>query len=224
VNPRRITRNRNEFRTIQALTTVCREYTLDNGFSGVEVAPQRAWNAFADHPFVKLFEHEPGRRWRIEVHHNRYYELTVPEPELVALADRGYNITGWKRWQQGGCHAYALGLIEIRSALRFGTIVQREQTGEDTFDHETHHFAHDDTYAYDSAGRHPLPYLGIDPPPNYHAVLDDDPAYYDSDIDPDEIAAAVAHADEHRILAGRYGPADARATADSTADSTAAGC
>ncbi len=40
-----------------------------------------------------------------------------------------------------------------------------------------HFYAHDDMYAYDSAGRHPLPYLGIAAYMDY-CELDTDPAWW----------------------------------------------
>jgi len=40
-----------------------------------------------------------------------------------------------------------------------------------------HVFAHDDEYAYDSLGRHPLPYTGVGPYP-LRQLLDQDPADY----------------------------------------------
>lgn len=209
---RTIPRNRREVNEIRAKALLCRVYTLSNQFSGAEIDPVHAWKALAEYDFARLQEKTPGRAWHITLHSNTWYELTAPEPELAALAARGYNIISWQRWQQGSCHAYALGLIAVNPKLRFGTIVRHEQRGDDEFEVDTHHFAHDDTHAYDSAGRHPLPYLGIDPEPGHRMRLDDDPTYYDESA-PDEILVAMAHARAHGILDGRYGPDRRRPTA-----------
>ena len=95
--------------------------------------------------------------------------------------------------------------------LRFGTLGITRAGGGDASSGWTpeHHFAHDDAYAYDSAGRHPLPYHGV------HGEAD----YYELDGDPDDwaplseegsgepdVVAAQEHARRQRILDGGYGP------------------
>lgn len=96
----------------------------------------------------------------------------------------------WRTWQQGGCLEYALALISERPTLRFGSLEDDEGT-------VVHHFAHDDTYAYDSAGRHPLPYRGIDG--DLTPLLDDFPTDYD-EPDPELLPDAVAHIRRNRTL------------------------
>jgi len=97
----------------------------------------------------------------------------------------------WSRWQQGGCLEYAHALLSLNPALRFGSLDDDDASG-------VHFFAHDDTYAYDSAGRHPLPYQGIDG--TLFPMLDDNPEDYD-EPDPSLIPDAVAHILRHGILA-----------------------
>jgi hypothetical protein len=69
----------------------------------------------------------------------------------------------------------------------------------------THYFAHDGEFAYDSAGRHPLPYHGVDGTHDM-SVLDqtaEDWGLPDEDIGPQpdlDIAAAQAHAARNGIL------------------------
>lgn len=117
--------------------------------------------------------------------------------ELPTLADReraGYVIDEWKRWQQGGCLEYAVALIRRYPGLRFGTLGESDGDGGWWV---SHHIAHDDEWAYDSAGRHRLPYNGID------GVLDvvelngnaEDYEYPDED----EVAAALLHIERHGI-------------------------
>lgn len=77
---------------------------------------------------------------------------------LDELFDDGYCIEGWGEWQQGLCGTYATALMELDPSLRFGGIDFDNDPG---FDNPTHFVAHDDEYAYDSAGRHPLPYEGV---------------------------------------------------------------
>lgn len=67
-------------------------------------------------------------------------------------------------WQTGLCGTYACALIRAYPWLRLGVAGTRMregeglQEGEDWWAH--HFFAHDQEYAYDSFGRHPLPYQG----------------------------------------------------------------
>jgi hypothetical protein len=86
-----------------------------------------------------------------------------PEASLLRLQQRGYCTDEWWRWQQGQCGTYAVALMRLRPQLRFGTHGITRAGGGDASSgwSPEHHFAHDDTYAYDSAGRHPLPYHGV---------------------------------------------------------------
>jgi hypothetical protein len=101
----------------------------------------------------------------------------MAERTLEDLARAGYVTEEWGRWQQGCCGTYAIALTRMRSGLRFGTL---GVTGNGSGDASggwmpAHHFAHDDAYAYDSAGRHPLPYYGVHGDMDY-SELDGDPA------------------------------------------------
>lgn len=104
----------------------------------------------------------------------------------------------WRRWQQGECLAYAVGLQRLDPTLRIGTLY--EVDGE--FCRELHFFAHDDTFAYDSAGRHPLPYLGVTVIAD-GMRLDEQASEYDEPDEADVNDAAI-HAGAHGILTGRY--------------------
>ena len=127
------------------------------------------------------------------------------DSSLEDVKAQGYNTDGWKKWQQGGCLEYAVGLTRLNPKLRFGTLVNHEDgpTGE-TYDIPTHHFAHDDSHAYDSSGKHPLPYHGVTGHADA-AYLDDDPDDYDQAHE-DDVHEAMEHAKAHGILEGRYGP------------------
>lgn len=118
--------------------------------------------------------------------------VTLAAPDLTTLeglAASGYCTDEWARWQQGGCLEYAVALTRARPALQFGTLYDDE-------DCQSHHFA------YDSAGRHPMPYRGVDG--DLRAGLGEDPAWYD-EADPDDVADAQAHIERNGILQGRFG-------------------
>ena len=112
---------------------------------------------------------------------------------LTQLAQAGYVVDEWSRWQQGECEVYAIALIRAFPDLRFATLTNE--------DRQAHYVAHDDTHAYDSAGSHPLPYRGVhDDLPIAH--LDDDPEDYFGDIgdySDEELADAAAHFTRHGI-------------------------
>lgn len=118
---------------------------------------------------------------------------------LAEVAAAGYCIDEWADWQQGNCDVYARALIQLNPTLRFGVL-----------DGGSHCFAHDDEYAYDSAGRHSLPYRGI----HEGDFTDDD---VELDADPDDYGygtytdepglntvKALYHIQRHGILTGRY--------------------
>lgn len=133
---------------------------------------------------------------------------------LDHLQQAGYNTDGWSKWQQGHCGTYACALIAKHPHLRFGVMGEEDEDGW----RPTHYFAHDDHHAYDSAGKHPLPYHGIDGHANY-SELDSHPddwglPHEESGPEGPEphLAEAAEHAERHQIVQGRYGP-HARRTA-----------
>lgn len=106
----------------------------------------------------------------------------------------------WEIWQQGRCGIYALALIKLDPSLRLGVL-----------DDGIHFFAHDDEFAYDSAGRHRLPYVGIDGTLG-PCELDQDPEVWglpDDAVGPEgpapHLAVARAHAERNGVLEGRCG-------------------
>jgi hypothetical protein len=127
---------------------------------------------------------------------------------VAELVERGFCVDEWARWHQGQCGTYAMALIGLDPTLRLGLI--GEMDGE--FFSWQHAVAHDDHYAYDAGGRHPLPYHGAWG--DFDTVeLDADPdsqdfAYEESGPEgPDvNLAAARDHAVRNGILAGRYQP------------------
>lgn len=137
---------------------------------------------------------------------------TAEEDSLEQLRGRGYNTDDWKKWHQGHCGTYACALMRMDPRLRFGTAGYTDKGGGDASEGWTpvHHFAHDDHYAYDAAGRHPLPYYGVHGGLDY-AELDDDPEDHglpDAEAGPEgsdhHIAQAMEHARRHGILEGRF--------------------
>ena len=135
----------------------------------------------------------------------------MTERTLAELAETGYVTDEWKTWQQGHCGTYALALILAYPQLRLGAAGYTEYGNGDASDgwDLAHFFAHDDTFAYDSAGRHPLPYRGVHGDLDY-AELDSYPEDWgipDEEAGPEGpdhwLAAATAHARRHGI-----GPSD----------------
>lgn len=124
---------------------------------------------------------------------------------LGELNQAGYVTEDWRRWHQGQCGTYALALMQLRPGLRLGVSGTTENGGGDASDGwmPLHHYAHDDTHAYDSAGRHPLPYHGIHGDMDYHEH-DIDPADWtlqdEEGTDQADIEAAQAHARRNSIL------------------------
>jgi hypothetical protein len=125
---------------------------------------------------------------------------------LADLTARGYVTEEWSHWQQGNCGGYAAALIHFYPHLRLGGIDfwNDENAG---IDAPGHYVAHDDTYAYDSAGRHLLPYKGVcgsgrwlpdGGDPSDHGL--DELHGECGDYDDAERAAVLAHATKHNIL------------------------
>lgn len=125
---------------------------------------------------------------------------------LAEYADAGYVIEDWQRWQQGDCGGYAAAMIQAYPHLRLGGIDFDNDPG---YDNPSHYVAHDDDFAYDSAGRHSLPYNGLDSEMGGRWLSDmgepDDFGLSErhgecGDYDDNERAAVIAHAERHGIL------------------------
>lgn len=89
-----------------------------------------------------------------------------------------------EEWMRGQCAAYAEGLHKLKPNLKLGIHWEINHPGDSGYDEELamnhpnydeddestwptqsmpqHYFAHDDKYAYDAMGRHPLPYKDWD--------------------------------------------------------------
>jgi hypothetical protein len=99
-------------------------------------------------------------------------------------------------WMEGECADYAHALLDLRPDLRIGFHVHPDVPW------PAHAFAHDDHYAYDGAGRHPLPYER----PGFRSVHDrtgEDLATIMADYDEDLVEQAKQHIAEHGTLALR---------------------
>ena len=112
----------------------------------------------------------------------------------------------WDRWNQGQCGTYATALIAMNPSLRLGLAGDME---DDEFFSWRHAFAHDDHFAYDAGGKHPLPYHGVSGQFT-HVELDQrledyDFAYDEAGPEGEEanIQEAIAHAERNAILEGR---------------------
>jgi hypothetical protein len=112
---------------------------------------------------------------------------------LADLAARGHVVDEWRRWQQGGCGSYAAALLSAFPHLRLGVLLNVDGVAD-------HFVAHDSVYAYDSAGRHLMPYLGVQPDEPFDEMLiDQDPDDWDLDEMPKDFPDALAHAERHNI-------------------------
>lgn len=60
---------------LQGRLTNCRVYTLDNGFHGQGIAPNRAREALFSHQHARLTDHEDGT-YTVHVHDNCWYKLS----------------------------------------------------------------------------------------------------------------------------------------------------
>lgn len=126
---------------------------------------------------------------------------------LEDLAAAGYIVDGWDRWQQmsewkqGDCGLYALALISLEPSLHFGVLGVSDDDESSGIWYERHYFAHDGLYAYDSAGRHTLPYHGVHGDCDV-VVLDQTPEDFGVQVGmrTASLAAAVAHASRHSVL------------------------
>jgi hypothetical protein len=113
----------------------------------------------------------------------------------------------YSRWQTGECGTYAWALRLLRPGLRIGVLGNLDDP-DSGFD-VAHFFAHDDTHAYDSLGRHELPYLGVDNEfnkamldinPDHWGCLEDEHGPEDGDEAQRALAAAVRHARRHDVI------------------------
>lgn len=116
---------------------------------------------------------------------------------LNEVSAAGYIIDEWSTWQQGLCDTYAMALLSVNPSMRMGVLGESYDDGW----MEQHFFAHDDTHAYDSAGRHTLPYHGIHGGMDI-TLLDQDPVDYgvDDALDHPSTADAFAHIERHNIF------------------------
>lgn len=130
---------------------------------------------------------------------------------LADLNARGFITDDWERWQQGDCGTYAVALLREYPHLRLGGIDFWNFTGPDgeQYDNPGHYVAHDDHYAYDSSGIHPLPYTGVDADGSGRWLPDiGDPEHWGlsenygecGDYDDGSLADAIRHATTHNIL------------------------
>lgn len=139
----------------------------------------------------------------------------IDEEDLDSVRRAGYASEDYEYWQFGQCATYARALMQMKPSLKFGAM----GVGSGEHKYPTHYFAHDDRHAYDSAGRHPLPYHGITHHADY-SELDQDP--HDPRVPLDaceqDITEAQDHARRNGILEGRHQRQAMPATAGQTSD------
>lgn len=119
----------------------------------------------------------------------------------------------YSRWQTGECGTYARALTIMQPELRIGALGCLEDPADPDGGFSVSHFiAHDSTWAYDSLGRHPLPYLGVNGQFD-HAELDCNAVHWgcvEDEHGPEDggeaqraLAAAIRHARRNRVLETR---------------------
>lgn len=123
---------------------------------------------------------------------------------LADLQKAGHVTDEWSTWQQGKCGTYAVALQQEHPHLKFGVLGTTEKGGGDASAGWTpsHFFAHDETHAYDSAGKHPLPYRGVRNQADYHELGHDAEDWGMPDEEgsgPKELQAAREHIRRHGI-------------------------
>jgi len=128
-----------------------------------------------------------------------HYQRPDPPPSLADIRAAGYVTDEWERWQQEHCGTYAAALMLLRPGLRLGMMGGSEDT--------EHYFAHDGSRAYDSAGCHLLPYLGVFGRAEWCELDAANPGIWGEPGDgagtegfKQDIADAMAHAGRNRIL------------------------
>lgn len=146
-------------------------------------------------PTEQIFKHAMHNQ---KDHGNRYRRYDT----LEEMERAGFITDEWAKWQQGYCGTYACALIEDDPSLRLGGL-DFENSDEDEYFAPTHYFAHDDKYAYDSAGKHPLPYKGVSGDalqsitdlgdPEDWGILEDEGAT------PEDIEEAKSHVRRHKV-------------------------
>ena len=165
---------------------------------------------------MSTFEHQHPRsidgRFTTKPRSEAEVALLENRPHYASLAElnaAGYVTDEWSRWQQGGCAAYAIALTDAHPHLKCAVMGRTEAGDGDASQgwSESHWFAHDGRHAYDSAGRHPLPYRGVEADNDY-VELDADPEDwgYRDEFDEEDFAAAREHAERHGILTRRPVP------------------
>jgi hypothetical protein len=121
------------------------EFIQKDDWSGRWASPEAQWEAYdpqdgdEDYTYMAKTANAPEERW-----------------------DTGRSKTA-SMWQYGECHNYAKALVDNNPNLRYGMhiIEYPDPDDEDFTVREVQHvFAHDDEYAYDSLGKHKLPYDG----------------------------------------------------------------
>lgn len=110
----------------------------------------------------------------------------LSKDSLESVAAAGHVTDEWSRWQQGDCYTYAHALLRVKPSLKLGSL-----------DQGMHLFAHDETHAYDSAGKHKLPYTGIHGGSEQELNVGHD--WYDGPHEP-HIPDAIAHIKRNKIL------------------------
>ena len=111
---------------------------------------------------------------------------------LGELKQAGYVTDEWRDWQQGGCGTYAHALIQEHPRLRAGALFDDEGI-------ESHFFAHDGVHAYDSAGKHKLPYMGVHGQAHRMSLDEDLDWYGEPQGMPEDVERARAHVRRHGI-------------------------
>lgn len=121
---------------------------------------------FSDFPHVQRLSQLDETHWG-------YFETDAVEMPAPTEEKKWHEDPDRADWQHGMCDTYALALLELHPQLRMGSL------HDPVTEVDQHYFAHDDQYAYDSIGRHPLPYKGVEG--RMEQRLDERPSHYFGD-------------------------------------------
>ncbi len=82
-----------------------------------------------------------------------YAQYDPPTKSWTRKTAEWYEDPDQADWQHGLCDTYAKAMLDMYPHLKLGILYNED-------DIEQHYFAHDGKYAYDSIGKHKLPYTG----------------------------------------------------------------
>jgi hypothetical protein len=178
--------------------------SLNPGQGNTDRALQELRNRYSGYRLIAYDATSMGAEdyWRAMKVKGLIDNLTDDDGQVIAKTSKD-EYPDWV-WQQGQCGTYACALIQMYPHLRLGVAGTSFEDGDDWWPH--HYFAHDDTHAYDSLGKHSLPYRGNDGSWDVQELdqLPSDWGLPEEEAGPEgpepSLEAAQAHARANRVL------------------------